>query len=99
MSPDQFKDFTNKLEEKGLSFSKEGANNIGIASPETQTHEMDETMSPEQLRTFSDKIEGTGVKAADLKVENVKPTTAAQVGGLTQEDALKLVLSQLMAQN
>ena len=110
MSPKEFQDFTKKLNDKGLTFNNQGGNNVGIsnaappAAGETVKKEVDETMSAGELRKLSDQLEKTDADI-DLKSVGMVPkkeeqaTTAAQVGSLTNDEALRMVLQKLMAQN
>jgi hypothetical protein len=62
MSPKQFEQFTNKLQEKGLSFTNEAGQNAlptnaRPAAGEPVTKQINETLSPEEMRKLSNKLE------------------------------------------
>lgn len=102
MSPEEFQSFTRKLNEKGLSFNTAGGNNLDVTNVpkkagETVTKEVNETMSPQELKELSNKLESVDadidLKKADLvPKKEEQPTTVAQVGSLSNEEALKMVL-------
>lgn len=72
MSPKEFEDFTAKLQQKGLSFNNEGDGQLGVSNQpaaKTETKEINETMSPEELKKLSNKLESVG---ADMDLKSLE---------------------------